>query len=63
MLGIAARDLVRASGANENRLMKWLEGREEIPPHIDLLFLIMLEVPESSRVVDGWIHEYCHDRR
>ena len=62
-LGISARELARASGANEDRVLKWLDGREDIPPHIDLLTTILNDVPEVQFVVREWVNRTCQDRR
>ena len=62
-LGISARELARASGANEDRVLKWLDGREDIPPHIDLLTTLWMRVPGVGGEISDWILATVHDRR
>ncbi len=63
VMGLSARDLARASGALEDRVMKWLSGAENIPPHIDLLTRLWMEIPEVDRKITGWLEFVCHDVR
>ena len=62
-LGITARELARACGANEDRVMKWLEGREDIPPHIDLLTRLWGLVPGVSGEIEQWLRSVSRDNR
>ena len=62
-LGLTARYLARACGANEDRVMKWLEGKEDIPPHIDLLTTIWAKEDRSLEITAEWVGPSCHDHR
>lgn len=52
---MTAHELARRCGAREDRVIMWLDGREDIPPHIDLLTLLWLNFPEASKFTEGWV--------
>lgn len=62
-IGITARDLERASGADGRRVMRWLSGEEDIPPHVDLLTLLWLDIPACDEAILRWASSRCHDVR
>lgn len=59
-LGLSAGQFSRLSGARHERVLKWLDGKEEIPPHVPVL-LALLELPgamiKAQTVVDFYIRE------
>ena len=62
-LGLTARGLARASGAGETRVMDWLSGEGDIPPHIDLLTKLWIEVPGVADTIEEWVSVTCRDNR
>lgn len=59
-LHLTAGQFARISGARHERVLKWLEGKEDIPPHVPVL-LALLELPgamiKAQEVVDFYIQE------
>jgi len=51
---ISAEELVRYAATSRDRVMKWLDGREDIPPSIDLLTTILAEMPEALDIAERW---------
>ncbi|WP_162419652.1 hypothetical protein [Microvirga brassicacearum] len=58
-----ARDLARCCGASEQRAIDWLSGKEDIPPHIDLLTRLWLKFEPAMDETDAWVDEVCRDQR
>lgn len=46
-LGLSARELARLSATSEDRVIKWLTGKEDVDPKIDLLTFLLLH-PEDN---------------
>lgn len=51
---MSAEELVRYAGTSRDRVMQWLDGREDIPPSIDLLTTILVAVPGALDVAEAW---------
>lgn len=62
-IGVTARDLERASGADGRRVMRWLSGEEDIPPHVDLLTTLWSETSGVDEKISRWVLENCKDSR
>jgi hypothetical protein len=59
-LGLSAGQFSRLSGARYERVLKWLDGQEDIPPHVPVM-LALLELPgamaQAQRAVNFYIRE------
>lgn len=62
-IGITAGQLARASGADLRRAQRWLEGSEDIPPHIDLITRTWEQVPGALAEAKAWADETAQDAR
>lgn len=51
---MSAEELVRYAGTSRDRVMQWLDGREDIPPSIDLLTTILAELPDARYAAERW---------
>lgn len=60
---MTAREMVRITGADERRALRWLDGSEDIPPHIDLITRMLERVPGASAEADAWVAERCRPNR
>ena len=47
-LGMSARELARLSSAGEDRVIKWLTGKEDVDPKIDLLTFLLLHSEDNT---------------
>ncbi|MFG1304181.1 hypothetical protein V5F34_08580 [Xanthobacter autotrophicus] len=62
-MGMPARELGRVTGADERRIMRWLGGEEDIPPHIDLITRLLMRVPGAASEASAWVSETCRSNR
>lgn len=62
-LGVSVGQLSRATGADMRRAHRWLDGSEDIPPHIDLITRTWERVPGALAEAKAWADETAQDGR
>lgn len=62
-LGLSVGQLARASGADVRRAHRWVDGSEDIPPHIDLITRTWEQVPGALAEAKAWADETAQDAR
>lgn len=62
-LGVSVGQLSRATGADVRRAHRWLDGAEDIPPHIDLITRTWEQVPGALAEAKAWADETAQDAR
>lgn len=60
--GLGPGDVALFTGVDERRLQRILNGKEDVPPFVDLLTLLVARIPEASAVVQEWVDTTCTDR-
>ena len=56
-LGLSANDLMILSGARRDRVLQWLRGEEDIPPYVDQITRVWIDVPGSLEAAQEWARE------
>lgn len=62
-LDLTGGQLARISGANVDRVHRWLKGQDDIPPYVQRDLDVWQKSEEAFRLSWEWADEHAHDVR